>query len=120
MRCAMPVHATPSQHQLSRRHYSRLGAEGGAGKISGYDKPADRRSRSGIWGHPLARASRIPQETVAGGDEPAPAGGAGNHDGLRRWYRGAATAGTYTVTVTATDSSNTAITTSANFTVTIQ
>jgi subtilase family serine protease len=33
---------------------------------------------------------------------------------------GAATAGTYTVTVTATDSSNTAITTSANFTVTIQ
>jgi len=33
---------------------------------------------------------------------------------------GAAPAGTYTVTVTATDSSNSAITTSANFTVTIQ
>jgi hypothetical protein len=33
---------------------------------------------------------------------------------------GAAPPGTYTVTVTATDSSNSAITTSANFTVTIQ
>ena len=33
---------------------------------------------------------------------------------------GAAPAGTYTVTVTAADSSNTTITTSANFTVTIQ